>query len=305
MNLVLKPIPKKLFVSLLFFICCKTLPGQVVIPMDPILVTASRLYSGAGADTREIAILEKNEIASLPVQSIEELLRYVGNVNLSNRGHGNVQCDFSIRGSSFEQVLILVDGIRYNNPQTGHHNCDLPVMLSDIQRVEVMPGHGSALYGPDSFGGVIHIITKMPQQKRSRLELRGGSYNTWMGRFSQSFRLGKTMNQFGIEKQNSDGYRFDTEYDICRLTGQSQTTWGQKTLTLSGGYLNKDFGANGFYADLPSHEETKTFDGRAAFRWHPNSSHSVKADLYFNRHDDHFILDIDGPGDSVFPPAFV
>jgi len=269
--------------------------GQIVIPLEPVFITASRLYSNVGADTREILLLDKTDIARLPVQSTEELLQYIGAVGTAKRGQGNIQSDYSLRGSSFEQVLVMVDGIRMNNPQTGHHNCNLPVLLSQVQRVEVMPGHGSALYGPDSFGGVIHIITHVPERNQSTLECMGGSFNTWTARFSQALQLDNTITQLGIEKQQSDGYRFDTDYDIWRLTGRTQLDWGNKSFTLSTGFLDKDFGANGFYADTPSYESTQALDGQASFQWYSHSKQTVKADLYFNRHKDHFILDIDHP----------
>ena len=67
---------------------------------------------------------------------------------------------FAMRGASFGQMLVLVDGVRLNDAQSGHHNGDIPVPLDDVERIEVLHGPGSSLFGADAFGGTINVITR-------------------------------------------------------------------------------------------------------------------------------------------------
>jgi len=284
----------KSLVLFFYFLFSASVHSQIVYYFSPILVTASRLNSSFAADMREVFVLDSTEIASLPAESVSQLLQYVG-VDVQRRGVGGVQSDFGLRGSSFEQVLILLDGVRMNDPQTGHHNGDIPVLLSDISRIEIIPGHGSSLYGSDAFGGVINIITKVPLRKQSRIEIKGGSFGRIAGEFSHSFRLGPLINRMAFGKKKSDGYRLDTDYDITTASYYSRMGLGGKEIDWSFGYLSKDFGANGFYASYPSREKTSAYNSHFSAVWQPTSIFRVQSQLFWRRHDDSFILDFRHP----------
>ncbi len=94
------------------------------------------------------------------MQSIDELLRYVPGVEVQSRGPMGTQADFTIRGGTFQQVLVILDGIRLNDPLTGHFSSYIPISPAEIDRIEVLKGASSAIYGTEAVGGVIHIISK-------------------------------------------------------------------------------------------------------------------------------------------------
>ena len=77
-----------------------------------------------------------------------------------------IQTDFSLRGSTFQQVLILLNGQRINDPQTAHHNADIPFTKEDIKKIEVFPGAGSSLFGPDAIGGAINFALAAPRERK-------------------------------------------------------------------------------------------------------------------------------------------
>ncbi len=280
-----------LFFCLLFF---TSLHSQIVYYFNPVIVTASRLNSNFAVGMREVFVVDSTEIASLPTESVSQLLQYVG-VDVQRRGVGGIQSDFSLRGSSFEQVLILLDGVRMNDPQTAHHNGDVPVLLSNISRIEIIPGHNSSLYGSDAFGGVINIITKVPLKKKTGIELRGGSFGNAAGELSHSFRLGQLVNRIAVSKKRSDGYRPDTDYNITTISYDSRMGLGRKEIDWSFGYVSKDFGANGFYANYPSREKTSAYKSHIGVVWQPTSVLQVQSQLFWRRHDDNFILDFRHP----------
>src|ERR1035438_7807949 len=91
---------------------------------------------------------------SLVLNSLIDLLKLDPSLDLAERAPDGVQGDLSIRGAAFGQTLVLLNGMRLNDPQTGHHNLDIPVPLESADRVEVMRGSGSTLYGADAVGGV-------------------------------------------------------------------------------------------------------------------------------------------------------
>ena len=125
-------------------------------------VVASRVLSEPAAAGRREVVLTREEIARLPVSSVAEVLALIPGAGLSRRGARGVQGDLNLRGSTFEQALVMVNGMRINNPQTGHHHLDLFLPLAAVERVEVLFGSGSALYGPDAFGGAVNIVTSAP-----------------------------------------------------------------------------------------------------------------------------------------------
>ena len=105
-------------------------------------------------------------------------------VDLQERAPDGVQADLTIRGSTFGQTLVLLNGLRMNDAQSGHHNMDLPLPTDAIERIEILRGAGSTLYGSDAMAGSVNIITGPP--KYSEL------------------RLGAGVGNFGVNQQNGD-----------------------------------------------------------------------------------------------------
>ncbi|HRS68234.1 MAG TPA: Plug domain-containing protein, partial [Paludibacteraceae bacterium] len=96
---------------------------------------------------RVITTITSKEIQAMPVQSINELLDYLPNVDIRTRGANGAQADISIRGGTFDQVLILLNGVNITDPRTGHANLDLPIDLNMIDRIEVLQGTSMNLFG--------------------------------------------------------------------------------------------------------------------------------------------------------------
>jgi len=126
--------------------------------------------------SRAVSVLTREQIARLPVRSIAEALQYLASVDVQSRGAMGVQADFSVRGAAFGRTLVLVNGVRINDAQSGHHNGDIPVPLDEVERIEVLYGPGSSLYGADAFGGTINIITRRPDRQRRQFSLSAGQF---------------------------------------------------------------------------------------------------------------------------------
>ena len=224
------------------------LSAQADYRLHPVEITASRLESSMAAETRELQVLDRKRIRSLPGISVSDILSVAGLVDLQSRGVNGIQADMSLRGSGFEQVLVLVDGVRMNDPQTGHHNADLPVSRDDIERIEVLTGHASSIYGPDGVGGVIQIITRHAQTTQTNVSFQGGSAGTTSAQLSQEFAGRHLTSRFTLAHNRSDGYRPTTDYKTTSLSGTSKWQSGPHRISAIAGIVSKKFGANGFYA---------------------------------------------------------
>src|ERR1043165_2537143 len=140
-----------------------------------VVVTAADTPVALGSITRTMTIITRDQIEALPAHTIADVLRLASSVDVRARGVQGVQTDFAVRGANFGQMLVLVDGVRLNDAQSGHHNGDIPVPLDAVERIEVLYGPGSSLFGADAFGGTLNVITRSISSKPS-LSVQGGSF---------------------------------------------------------------------------------------------------------------------------------
>ncbi|MFH1855709.1 MAG: TonB-dependent receptor [Candidatus Omnitrophota bacterium] len=266
------------------------------IQLEKIVVTSQKKPVKSRELTRCVAVMDSGQIAALPVTSPAEALGYLEGVDVKRRGPCGVQSDISIRGSSFEQVLILIDGVRMNDPQTAHHNMDLPIPMDSIERIEVLRGGGSCVYGAGAFGGVVNIITKTPKKEGIKVGLSGGEHDL----FSQSFTAAKffkdSANMLSYERKESSGYRPDTDFENQTVYFKSVLNEDSFPVEFKAGYAKKDFGAADFYSNLYPHEEehtdTRFFNLKTEVNKEP---FKITPLVFYRRHGDKFILDRNRP----------
>ena len=111
-----------------------------------------------------------------------------------------------MRGSEANHVLVLVDGVRANDPATGDEFRWEYLATANIERIEVVRGAQSALWGSDAIGGVVHIITRSGAES-SGFDgyLEGGSDDTMNGAVSGSLQSDRWSFGFGLEQLSTDG----------------------------------------------------------------------------------------------------
>jgi len=255
-----------------------------------VIVIGTQIPSEFSHTTRNITVITKEDIAKAPINSLSDLMKFIPGVDLQQRGPMGVQADISIRGSSFSQVLVLVDGIKVYDPQTAHHNLDIPVPLSEIERIEVLNGQGSSVYGENAFGGVINIITKKSSANRTSVGVGYGEFNTIMSNLSFLYNLGNFRHRLTAEYKRSDGFAYDRDFNVLNLLSNSRMDLSKGKLELLLGYQQKEFGANNFYAAYPSKEWTNT-----GFISLQGKIKNTRVKLFYRRHWDRFMLDITRP----------
>lgn len=283
--------------TLLLTVPVSTVFSEEAHKLEKIVVTPSRIEDRSGSSARSLTVLDEKAFGMSVYDAIPDIIGNVGGIDMRRRGPEGVQADINIRGAGFEQNTIMIDGVSINDSQTGHYNMDLPVTAMDIERIEILKGPASSLYGPNSFGGAINIITKTPDVKKAVFRAEGGSFDYSLGGFSVSYPLGILSNRFSFEDNRSTGYRPETEFNILSLSDKAliKTDFGVYDFTF--GYTKKDYGADSFYSNLFSNEEehtdTRFFKVGGDIE---RGNLKISPKLFLRRHWDKFALDRNRPG---------
>ena len=259
---------------------------------EEVVVTANSMPVPFKNLARTVRVLSRADIEKLPARSVADLLRYFTSVEVKSRGVHGVQSDLSIRGSGFEQVLVLVNGTRINDAQSGHHNSDIPVSLSDVERIEVLYGPGSSLYGGDALAGVVNIITREENgEQRGRLTL--GQYNLVSGSASLSVPSQRVPTNISVWSEGSSGFEFDREFRNLGFNAISRIT---PEARLGFYFVDKAFGANNFYGPSPSKEWTNTALASLDHQLFNSRTWRILSGVAYRTHGDHFRWDVQRPG---------
>lgn len=282
-------------------------PGQESVSDDlpPRRLSAQVSVSSRLPDsdpTATVRIITREEIESLPVRSVPELLRALPGLDVRRRGAEGIQADVGIRGSDFNGTLILVDGMPVNDPQSNHLSMDLDVPLDGVERVEVLYGGASALYGSEAVGGVVNIVTRGADLGRSRMQCETryahGSSSLDAGGYRAAMKMGDMMS-FALDywRSESSGFRDDTEFqqDTVRLSGRWDTHRGM--VDASFGFADRHYGAYAFYGTTyPNQKEsTITRSGSLRASLDAGSGWTIAPAFTVRSHHDDYILDRDNP----------
>ncbi len=255
-----------------------------------VVVTAAVTPVDLASASRAVTVVTREQIEALPLRSVSDLLRLVASVDVRSRGDRGMQTDFAIRGGTFGQALVLVDGVRLNDTQSGHHNGDIPVPLGSIERVEVLQGAGTSLFGADALAGAINIITR--REAPDALTIEGGSFGLVAMRGQASFGPSVRPRSLAGSFERSSGFMTERQYAAGAIA--AKTTLGANGV-LSLSHTSKDFGANGFYGPAPSHEWTHQTLLTASMDPVRIKGWSLRGVASYRTHADHFVFDVRRP----------
>lgn len=257
---------------LLSFIAMFLLPGSgmaqkadTLSSLDPVVVSASYSPAQSSKTGRNIIVVKGEQVANLPVNSVDELLRYLPGIEVQARGPMGAQSDISIRGSTFQQVLVVLDGIRLNDPLTGHFSAYIPLPASEIDRIEILKGASSAIYGSEAVGGVIHIISKTFARTQGKsggeAQVTGGEYGLWGVNAGGRWVKNKHILSAGILSNHADGQQqrgtkgfFDITSVSLGYSGKISENWN---LAFRTAYDDRNFSAQNFYTTFVSDTATE------------------------------------------------
>ena len=222
--------------------------------LDEVSVTGSRAPLTKSQAARMVTVLDRQDIAQAPVQSVNDLLKYAVGVDVRQRGPIGAQTDISIRGGTQDQIILLLNGINICDPQTGHNAMDLPVDLSDIVRIEVIEGPAGRIYGSSSLVGAINIVTRPAQTTSTDVTVEAGSYGYGKISGRTNLKQGRWNNQLSAGYSRSDGYSrckagtLNTDYSGVKGFYQGQYEDDDLRLNWHLGIADKGWGSGTSYA---------------------------------------------------------
>ena len=181
---------------------------QAVDALPPIIVTATRSPLEASRAGSALTIIDAAEIEKSGATGIADVLRDVPGLVIQGTSALGSASSASLRGSTPGQTLVLIDGVRVGDPTGTDGAVDLgAIAIVDIERIEVLRGPQSALYGSDAMGGVINIITRKGQKgDRPTVLLEGGSHGTLHARGIVSGATDSLSYALGVDMLHSDGF---------------------------------------------------------------------------------------------------
>jgi outer membrane cobalamin receptor len=149
--------------------------SETELEMEQVVVTATRTAVSALDSPDNVTVISAEDLAAAGALTAADALEKVAGVAIADSGTAGSVKSVRIRGAASAQVLVLVDGVRMNDSRQGATDLSL-IPAEMIERIEIVRGGTSALYGADAMGGVVNIITKSHADRRLTLSVTNGSY---------------------------------------------------------------------------------------------------------------------------------
>jgi len=202
---------KSLFITLSILLVPAFLWAAEAVKIGQIVVTATRTEEPAGSVPSSLTVITSDEIEKKQATTVLEVLREVPGLDVVQSGGPGKESSVLIRGGNSGHTLVMIDGVQVNSPTLGSYNfADLTV--DNIERVEIIRGPQSTLYGSDAMAGVINIITKKGKgAPKITVSAEAGSFSTY--REAVSISGGSDKNTFSISfsRVDTDGISVASE----------------------------------------------------------------------------------------------
>jgi vitamin B12 transporter len=202
--------------------------------MTTITVTASRTPISIDETASAISILSKQEIQQRNANSIADLLREIPGFAVSQQGSRGAVTQIRVRGAEANQVLVLIDGIEANDVSQGSEFNFAHLNADQIERIEIVRGPQSALWGSDALAGVINIITipRVDSGTHHRLSLDSaiGAFNSQTIGANYLFSEPQYQFSLGINDYRTDGTNISRQ-------GNEDDGYENTTIAMNGKYL--------------------------------------------------------------------
>ena len=176
------------------------------IALADIVVTASRMEQSKASVLADVSVIEREQIEQAGQSTLVEVLQTQPGIEITNTGGAGKASGIFVRGTSSNHVLVLIDGVRVNSATLGTTTFEnLPVAL--IDRIEILRGPATSLYGQDAIGGVIQIFTKKGHgDPKFYAGIGYGTYNTKTAEASVHGSINDTSFALGVSSLDTDGF---------------------------------------------------------------------------------------------------
>ena len=264
--------------------------------LDEVIINSGRILIPFSDENRNLIIIDSVFLNNSSAKNLSEILQQVIGVDIRRRGNDDIQSDLYIRGGSFDQALLLINGIKVEDSQTGHHQMNLSVPIELIDKIEILKGPGSRIFGMNAFNGAVNIITKK-NSENGYINLGYGSFKTFQSSGSIPINTKKTSHVLSSTYRQSDGYRYNTDYNYFNLFYSGIIEINDSDLEILFSNSDRKFGANGFYASPEARDQYEETNGSLLnFKLRKKRENiSTESSLYWRRHEDTYIYIRDNP----------
>jgi len=181
--------------------------------LSEVVVSATKTNANTLQLASSISVIDAKQISNSNSNSVFDVLRNETGISFTRQGGNGTLSNIYIRGSNSSHTLVLIDGVEVNltNDPSGVYDFSaLPV--DNIERIEVLRGPQSTLYGSDALAGVINIITnKGNGSPKFSLLTEGGTYNTYKGMIGLNGSINKLNYSLALSRSGSDGFSAASE----------------------------------------------------------------------------------------------
>lgn len=292
-------------------VCADSLP---VFVGDTIVVTPAGTAQPLASSLQHTSVITRADIESSAALDLATLLRQESGVEIAQTGGLGSQAAIRIRGSESDHVLVLIDGVRVNSASTGATALD-QLILDEIERVEIVRGNVSSVYGSEAIGGVVQIFTRRGAGTiRPAVTVGLGTDDTRKLAAAIGGALGDTRLHLGVARTQSDGFssvraEFVPTPFVFAPADVDDDAYENTTFNLALSHrLSQDHavGLTGFRSDGDaafdgafSNHSKQTLTALSVYsenRWMPRWQSRIQA----SQGSDHLDVDLDGvPGDSL------
>src|SRR3989449_8259102 len=199
------------------------------VTLAPVVVTATRLPTRADALPTSVTVISDAQLRAEGIRTVAEALRIVPGAAVVTTGPWGGQASLFLRGGESDYVKVLIDGVPQNAPGGSYDFANLTT--DNVERIEVVRGPTSVLYGSDAMTGVVQIFTRDGRgAPRAAVAFGGGTYATNAVAVSASGGDDRVGYAIGLSRFASDGiYRFNNDYRNEVLSGRLRLKPGART----------------------------------------------------------------------------
>lgn len=270
--------------------------------LDSMVVTASRVETAKVDTPANVSVVTAEKIESRHYQNVAEALKDVPGASVIDTGVGAFEKKVVLNGDA--RVLVLVDGKRVNfdmGVSSGRASYDLNQLpdISTIERIEVVKGHGGALYGSEAVGGVVNIITKKMDHNYGKVSMGFGSNQIRDAKATYTIKEGKTGVMVAASKYKQGYYKYKDAADSSTKRWGNNTSYENEkvslkvaqeltdTTNLTFGYDFSKF--HGFSMSRPTGSSNlvnkKTNNYNVKYDWLLNGQDQGYVQLYYNNYN--------------------
>lgn len=161
-----------------------------------------------------VTVVTKQEIEKTNAKNVGELLDMLTVYDLSHYAGLGSQKTLRLRNSTADQVLVLIDGIPLNSSAKGSFNLSL-LPIDIVEKIEILPGSASALYGANAVAGVVNVITKKSREVKPQIQpkINYGSFNTYSVDVNFDYNSTNYGTKLCLTNKHTDGWRENSQYD--------------------------------------------------------------------------------------------